>query len=283
MRKVKKGVVPAAGLGTRLYSMTKDQPKEMLPVGGRPMIYHTVYEAAVSGLEELYIIINDKKESLRHYIERGDLENDLHQDMGGKEISVPHITFVDQPDPLGSGDAIYRTKDMVGHEPFALMLPDRILFGAFPALVQMIPVYERFQLDMVGVLTLVARQAQGFGNVGILQATHLEQGIVQVNNFSGKSKSPLILQERETILKNAGRLILGPHFFSYLEVTGGMEEEWDETPAIQLISQQRGLMGKVLEGTGFDLGNPIGYGAAEEYLKMEGENERRSKVAFHTL
>lgn len=88
---------------------------------------------------------------------------------------------------------------------------------ALPALAQMIPLYERFKQDTVGVLTLGARKARGSGNVGILQATQLGQGIVEVHGFPGKSKAPLIVKKGETILRLAGRWILGPHLFSYLE------------------------------------------------------------------
>jgi len=272
MQKVKKGVIPAGGLGTRLYPMTKVQPKEMLPIGGRPMIYYTVFEAALSGLEEMYIVINERKDSLRHYLEWGGLEKDLKEGGGGHRICSPHITFIDQPAPLGSGEAIYRTKEMIGEEPFALMMPDYVLFGSYPALAQMIPLYERFKQDIVGVNTLGAREAEGFGNVGILQATQLEQGIVEVHGFSGKSKDPLILGERETILKLAGRWILGPHLFSYLERVRGEKEEWDDAPALQAISQERMVIGKVLEGTGFDVGNPIGYRAAGYFVLVQPQS-----------
>lgn len=264
MKKVRKGVVPAAGLGTRLYPMAEVQPKEMLPIGGRPMIYYTVLETALSGLEEMYIVVNEGKDSLRRYLERGELDKDLQEEGEGHRIRSPHITFVDQPAPLGSGEAIYRTKEMVGEEPFALMMPDRLLFGSYPALTQMIPLYERFRHDTLGVLTLGAREAEGFGNVGILQATELEQRIVEIHGFSDKSEDPLILKEGETVLKFAGRSILGPHLFTYLERMRGGTEEWDDTPALQAMCRERRVIGKVLEGTGFDVGNLIGYRAANE-------------------
>jgi len=264
MQKVKKGVVPAAGLGTRLYPMAEVQPKEMLPIGGRPMIYYTVLEAALSGLEEMYIVVSEGKDSLCHYLEQGELDKDLQEEGEGHRICSPHITFVDQPAPLGSGEAIYRTKEMVGEGPFALMMPDRLLFGSYPALTQMIPVYERFRQDILGVLILGAREAEGFGNVGIVQATELEEGIVEIHSFSDKSEDPLILKEGETVLKNAGRSILGPHFFSYLERMRGRIEEWDDTLALQAMCQEGKVIGKVLEGTGFDVGNPIGYRAANK-------------------
>jgi UTP--glucose-1-phosphate uridylyltransferase len=271
MQKVKKGVIPAAGLGTRLYPMTEAQPKEMLPIGGRPMIYYAVLEAALSGLEQIYIVINQRKDSLRQYLEGGGLEKDLQQEGGGQGISHLHITFVDQPFPLGSGEAIYRTREMTGEEPFALMMPDFLLFGSPPALAQMIPLCQRFKQNIVGVLSLGARDARGFSNVGVVQATQLEQGIVEVHSFSGKSKEPLLLQEGERILKLAGRWILGPHFFSYLERIKGNREEWDDATALQAMAHERKMIGKILEGQGFDVGNPLGYRAAKEEFSTLGD------------
>jgi len=265
---VKKGIIPAAGLGARLYPMTETRPKEMLPIGDRPMIYYAVLEAALSGLEEICIVINERKDSLRHYLEGGGLEKDLQQEGG---VCAPHVTFVDQPSPLGSGEAIYRTREMMREEPFALMMPDFVLFGSEPALVQMIPLYERFRQDIVAVITLGAREAKGFSNVGIVQATQLEQGIVEVHSFSGKSKDLLILKEGETILKLAGRWILGPHIFSYLDRTRDWKEEWDDAPALQRMTHERPVIGKVLAGRAFDVGNPLGYRAAKEHLAIVGD------------
>ena len=88
------------------------------------------------------------------------------------------------------------------------------------------------------------------------------------DGFSGKSKDPLILRERETILKLAGRWVLGPHFFTYLEKTKNEKEEWDDTPAFHAISRERTVIGKVLDGRGFDVGNPMGYRAAKESFEI---------------
>ncbi len=235
------------------------------------MIYYAVLEAALSGLEEIYIVINEHKDSLRHYLAGGELQEHLQQEGGGEEVRAPHITFVDQPAPLGSGEAIYRTRDMIGQEPFALMMPDFLLFGSHPALVQMIPLYERFRQDIVAVISLGAREARGFSNVGIVQATQLERGTVEVHGFSGKSKGPLILREGETILKLAGRWILGPHVFSYLDRVRAWKEEWDDAPALQRMTHERRVIGKILAGRAFDAGNPLGYRAAEEHLMRRGD------------
>jgi UTP--glucose-1-phosphate uridylyltransferase len=105
--------------------MAREYPKEMLPVGDKPMIYYTILEAALSGLGEIYVVINKGKDTLRQYLEGEALISDLREKAGGERIRSPIIRFVEQPSPRGSGDAIYRTKEMVGEEPFALMMPDR--------------------------------------------------------------------------------------------------------------------------------------------------------------
>lgn len=267
MNRVRKGIIPAAGLGTRLYPVAGSQAKEMLPVGGKPMIYYAISEAAHAGLEELYIVISEGKQSLRRYVEEGGFERDFQKEGERKGIFCPQITFVDQPEPRGSGEAIYRTREYIGKDPFVALMPDRLLLGADPALSQMLPAYERLQNDLLGVLILGSREAVGFGNVGILKATKLKRGLFEVHGFSAKSRDPLVVLEGKTILKYAGRCIVGAHLFSYLERTKHRQEEWDDTPALQAMCEERTVIGKVLSGRGFDVGNPVGYRGAHEWLE----------------
>jgi UTP--glucose-1-phosphate uridylyltransferase len=247
-----------------MHSLTQGQSKEMLPIGGRPMIFYTIQEAVLSGLEELYIIINSRKDTLRRYLESEDFQRDIRSEKQGRGYFCTQLTFVEQPIPAGSGDAIYRAREKIGDEPFALMMPDFILFGNTPALGQLIPLYERSGCDVVGLLLLQGDEAEGFGNVGIVHGEEGEAGIVSVRYLLGKVSGSLILKEDEHILKAVPRWILGPHFFTYLISTKG-EGEWDDTPAFQLLCTEREVKGKVLQGRGFDVGNPVGYEAAEAF------------------
>lgn len=265
MQTIRKAVVPAAGLGTRLHTLARGRPKEMLSIGGRPMIYYAVHEAVLSGLEHLYVVINERKRSLRRYLESDKLETDLQKEQSGKSVSIPRITFIDQPAPLGSGDAIYRTKEMIGQEPFALMMPDFLFFGSTLALAQMIPSYERYRKDVVGVLLLGSGEAEGFGNVGIFQPIPLEEDMVEVRGISEKLKTPLTIEGGKKMYKAIGRCILGSHFFSYLETVRPLEGEWDDAHALRALCKGKKVMGKILEGAGFDVGNPVGYHAAEKF------------------
>jgi len=241
--------------------LADEQPKEMLPIGGRPMISYAIQEAAISGLKELYIVINARKASLRRYLESEALQGALRSEKRYGDISLPRLTFVDQPIPLGSGDAIYQARELIGGEPFAVMMPDFIFFGDTPALGQMIPLYEQFERDIVGLIHLRGKETERFGNVGIVQGGEQGPGIVAVSSLSGKVPGPLTLGGDEHLLKAAPRWILGPHFFSYLERTKG-EGEWDDTPGMQMLCEEGRVLGKVLEGRGFDVGTPAGYQAA---------------------
>jgi UTP--glucose-1-phosphate uridylyltransferase len=272
-QQITKAIIPAAGLGTRVQSLTNDQPKEMLSIGGRPMISYAIQEAVLSGLEELYIVINARKGALRRYLETEDVMRDLWEG-NSQYISPLGLTLIDQPRPAGSGDAIYRARDLIGEEAFALMMPDFIFFGNAPALEQLIPVYERFGCDVTGLLFLKGEESKGFGNVGIVQREEEEPEVVTIRSLSSKSLDPLILKEYEHILKAVPRWILGPHFFYYLEKTKG-EGEWDDTPALQLLCTEREVRGKVLDGRGFDVGNPVGFQAAQAFATNLDANGKR--------
>ena len=273
MQRVTKAIIPAAGMGTRIRSLTEGLPKEMLPIGGRPMIFYTILEAVLSGLEELYIIINSRKDTLRRYLESEDVKRDI-QKGHVKHIPPLRLTFIDQHIPAGSGDAIYRARKLIGEEPFALMIPDFIFFADTPALGQLIPLYELFEYDVVGLLLLRGEETMGFGNVGIVQGEDKEAGIVTVHSMSSKVSNQFFLKEDERILKAVPRWILGDHFFSYLERTKG-EGEWDDTPALQMLCTERQVIGKVLNGRGFDAGNPVGFQAAQVFAAhLDADIER---------
>ena len=262
-RQITKAIIPAAGLGSRVQSLAKDQPKEMLPIGGRPMISYVVQEAALSGLDELYVILNKNKDPLLRYLKSEDVMRDIREGHG-QNIPPLRFTFVDQPTPAGSGDAIYEARELIGDESFALMMPDFIFFGDTPALQQLIPLYEHYGCDIVGLIEVKDKEAMGFGNVGIVQGEEEEKEIVVIHSLSGKTPDPLIVKEAKGFLKAVPRWILGPDFFSYLERTK-VEGEWDDTPALQMLCREKEVVGKILEGRGFDVGNPVGYEAAETF------------------
>jgi UTP--glucose-1-phosphate uridylyltransferase len=268
IKPLRKAIILAAGMGTRVQSLTQGLPKEMLPIAGRPMISYAIEEATLCHLEELYIVINEHKGVLRRFLESEDLARAIRSERRGQAIALPCLTFIDQPLPLGTGEAIYRARARIGEEPFALMMPDFVLFSRTPALAQMIPLYERFGDAIVGLIEVRGKEAERFGNVGIVQGQEQEPGIVTIQGLSGKIASPLILRQGEQVLKAAPRWILCPYFFDYLEKTKAKDGgEWDDTPALQMLCTERKVLGKILQGRGFDVGNPLGYEAAQAYAQ----------------
>jgi len=253
--RVRKAVIPAAGRGTRLYPLTKEVPKEMLPIGERPMISYSLEEAASAGIEEVFLIVNRNKTLLIEYVEGIKLMNDFKN---------MEIILLEQPFPRGSGEAVFRAKEGVGDGPFALLMPDFVLFEADPPLVQMLPVFERYGKETVGVVEVKRGKEGYFGNVGILEGLPISDRTMEVRSLSGKKKGEWRI-EGEGVLKAVGRWVLFPSFFDLLEETRG-EGEWDDTPALQLLCRRGKVIGRLLEGEGFDVGNLKGYGAARDFL-----------------
>ena len=134
-----------------MQHLSGDQPKEMIFFGGKPLISYTIQEAALSGLKELYIVINARKDALRRYLESEAMKRDIRVGHG-QNIPPLRLTFIYQPTPVGSGDAIYRARELIGDESFALMMPDFVVFGDTPALGQLIPLYEQCERDIVGLI-----------------------------------------------------------------------------------------------------------------------------------
>jgi UTP--glucose-1-phosphate uridylyltransferase len=270
-KQLKKAVIPVAGMGTRVQALANGLPKEMLPIGGKHMISYAIQEAALCHLDEIFIVINERKVALRRFLESEDLPRAIQPKRQGQQIFLPSLTFVDQPLPLGTGEAIYRARKYLEDEPFALMMPDFVFFGDTSALGQMIPLYERFERDIAGLMHISGKEAEGFGNVGITQGEETEPRVVEIHDLSDKIPDPISLREDEKILKAVARWIIGPHFFSYLEKTKE-KGEWDDTPALQLICKEKKALGRILDGRGFDVGNPIGYEAAEAFATFRSNH-----------
>ncbi|NIQ38948.1 MAG: NTP transferase domain-containing protein [Proteobacteria bacterium] len=264
-----KAVIPAGGLGMRMSGLTRGMPKEMLPVGHRPMIRWCIEEAFQSGIQKIAIILNKKKKSMQDYLACPEIEGPHERERVLQEAEQCRLTFIEQPTPRGSGDAIYLSRAFVGQEPFAVMMPDFLLFGSVPALRQMIEATGQTGKSAVGFLRLSSPEARNFGNVGVLKTEKVKGPIHQVLNLSDKKPGPLMIEEGRQVLKAVGRLILDSGFFEmFADISWNKTAELDDVPVIQRLVEKKSLFGIHLEGHGFDVGNPHGYRAANEYLKM---------------
>ena len=265
---VTKGIIPAAGLGTRVRAIAGDLPKELLTVAAKPLIVHAIEGLAASGIRQIGVVISPAKESIRQFL-LGESPAFLAPQLDAHLrvlLRACKFSFFIQPSPLGVADAVSLCRDFIEDEPFALVMPDNILLDGLPVVSQMIPFFSREPRDMLGALRLEAEQASRFGNVGILETEAVSdesKKIVSVSRFSDKNSSPLHIPAGESALKNFGGSIFLPHFFDYIEkLRPHIEGELDDVPVVQAIIKEKGLLAVALEGSGFDVGNSAGYWAA---------------------
>ena len=272
---VRKGIIPAAGLGTRMRALAGDLPKELLTVAAKPLIVHAIEGLAASGIRQIAVVISPAKENIRQFL-LGEPPAFLAPRLDAHLkvlLRACTFSFFVQPSPLGVADAVSLCRDFVGDEPFALVMPDNILLDGLPVVSQMIPFFSREPRDMLGALRLEAEQASRFGNVGILETEVISdesKKIVGVSSFSDKISSPLHIPAGESVLKNFGGSIFLPHFFDYIEkLRPHIEGEVDDVPIVQAIIKEKGLLAVALEGNGFDVGNSTGYWAANLHIESK--------------
>ncbi|MGD8916161.1 MAG: sugar phosphate nucleotidyltransferase [Syntrophobacterales bacterium] len=272
---VRKAVIPAAGLGTRVRGIAGDLPKELLTVAAKPLIVHAIEGLAASGVRQIGVIISPVKESIRQFLLGNPPEFlapllDAHLKVLFKACE---FSFFVQPEPTGLADAVSLCREFVGNEPFALIMPDNILLDGLPVVTQLIPFFAREGGDILGAINLEAEEASRFANVGILEAEvipGMSPRFRKVSEFSSKTGDPLSVPPGEKLLKNFGGSIFLPHFFDYIEESRpNAKGELDDVPVIQAILREEELRVVVLEGNGFDVGNPAGYWAANLYIESK--------------
>lgn len=272
---VRKGIIPAAGLGTRVRAIAGDLPKELLTVAAKPLIVHAIEGLAASGIRQIAVVISPAKESIRQFL-LGEPPEFLAPQLDAHLrvlLRACTFSFFVQPSPLGVADAVSLCRDFVDDEPFALVMPDNILLDGLPVVSQMIPFFSRKPRDMLGALRLETEQASRFGNVGILETEEISDEsskIARVSRFSDKLNSPLHIPAGESVLKNFGGSIFLPHFFDYIEeLRPNIEGELDDVPVVQAMIKEEGLWAVALGGNGFDVGNSAGYWAANLHAESK--------------
>ena len=276
---IRKAIVPAAGLGTRVRAITGDLPKELLTVAAKPLIVHAIEGLAASGVRQIAVVVSPAKESIRQFL-LGDPPEflapllDAHLRVLFKACK---FSFFVQPKPTGLADAVSLCREFVGSEPFALIMPDNILLDGLPLVSQIIPFFSNEGRDIIGAISLKTEEASRFGDVGILE-TEIIPGrsprFRKVSDFSAKTGGLLSIPRGEELLKNFGGSVFLPHFFDYIEqCRPHAKDELDDVPVIQAIIRDQGLNAVLLEGKGFDVGNPAGYWAAN--LHVESKQPQR--------
>jgi len=259
--KVRKAVITAAGWGTRFLPITKAQPKEMLPLVDKPLIQYSVEEAINSGIEQIILITALGKRAIEDYFDRSlELEYVLEQKGETKllqevrELStLVNICYIRQKEQLGLGHAILTAKDIVGQEPFAVLLPDDIIESKKPVLKQMIEAYEQYKTNIVAVEPVSRQDTTKYG---IIEPRKISSRVYQVLGLSEKPEP----EEAPSNLGIVGRYILMPQIFDALEVTPpGKNQEIQLTDALQLLLKQQAIYAYEFEGVRYDTGTPLGW------------------------
>jgi len=259
--KVRKAIIPAAGLGTRFLPATKAQPKEMLPIVDKPTIQYIIEEAVASGIEEILIITGRNKRAIEDHFDKSvELEMELkakHKDDLLKEVedisNLAQIYYIRQKEPKGLGHAIHCAKTFVGNEPFAVMLGDDVVDNDVPCLKQMIDVFDEYNTTILGVQEVPMEDVNKYG---IVKGMHIEKGVYKVKDLVEKP-------DREKAPSNIailGRYIITPKIFEILEHTApGKGGEIQLTDALKELVSSEAMYAYTFKGKRYDVGDRLGF------------------------
>ena len=271
---VRNAVIPAAGFGTRFLPVTRTIPKVMLPVLDEPAIQFSVREAANAGIERIVFVISRGQEATNAYFqpvpaleraleERGNVG--LLDEM--REISsMIETSFVYQDEQLGLGHAVLMAKDEIGDEPFAVFLPDDIIFSDSPVIGDMIDVFSKFSSSVLAVKRV---SDEAVPNLGIIDAEALTDRVYRVKGMVEKPK----LEEAPSNLAIVARYVLTPEIFAVLERTPpGAKNEIQLTDALEILRAEQGAYAYEFTAEHFDAGNPLGMLKASIYAALKRED-----------
>lgn len=272
--KVRKAIIPAAGLGTRFLPATKAQPKEMLPIVDKPTIQYIIEEAVASGIEEILIITGRSKRAIEDHFDKS-VELELELSSKGKEdlleqvegiSNLAQIHYIRQKEAKGLGHAILCAKTFVGDEPFAVMLGDDIVDNdEYPCLKQLIDTFNEYKTSVLGVQEV---DRNNVGKYGIVEGKHIEGGVFKVKNLVEKPE----IDKAPSNIAILGRYIITPTIFGILENTKpGKGGEIQLTDALKELLSNEAMYAYTFEGRRHDVGDKLGFlQATVEYaLKRE--------------
>ncbi len=259
--KVRKAIIPAAGLGTRFLPATKAQPKEMLPIVDKPTIQYIIEEAVASGIEYIIIVTGRNKRSIEDHFDKS-IELELELEKGNKQdllamvrdiSDMANIHYIRQKEPRGLGHAILTAKHFVGNEPFAVLLGDDVVVSQKPCLQQMLEVFGEYRTSVLGVQEVAHEVVQKYG---IVDCKNIEGSVYKVHDLVEKPKT----EEAPSNIAILGRYIITPSIFSFLETqdagTGG---EIQLTDALKRLAQEEAMYAYAFKGHRYDVGTKCGF------------------------
>jgi UTP--glucose-1-phosphate uridylyltransferase len=273
-QKVRKAVFPAAGLGTRFLPATKASPKEMLPLVDKPLIQYVVEEAVASGIESVIIVTGRGKASIEdHFDVSFELEKLLQERGKHEELKamrtiseMARVSYVRQQEALGLGHAVLQARDLVGEEPFAVMLSDDIIDAETPALRQLLDVYEKYDAPVIAVFEVAGEAISRFG---VIDGDEVEPGVYKIKDMVEKPPQ----NEAPSNLAIIGRYILTPDIFDEIEkTTPGAIGEIQITDAMRSLLKKRPFYAVRFQGKRYDAGDKLGFLTATVEFALKHED-----------
>lgn len=282
MKKIRKAVIPVAGMGTRFLPVTKSIPKEMLPIVDMPTIEYIVDEAVESGIEEILFITSPYKKTLEdHFDISYELEHRLEASHKEKELAMVQAIskkckfyYVRQGEPLGSGHAINLAKTFIGDEPFAVMYGDDVMYykGHKPVLKQLIDVYEKYNANVIGVQEVDRSLVHKYG---IIKYSNEETG--KIDTIIEKPK----LEEAPSTSAGLGRYIVNSSIFDILyDLKAGVGNEIQFTDAMKELMKSEDFYACKFDGEYYDVGSKIGYLKANINYALDRDDLKNELVEY---
>ena len=280
--KVKKAIIPAAGLGTRFLPATKAQPKEMLPIVDKPTIQYIIEEAVASGIEEILIITGRNKKCIEDHFDKS-IELELELEKAGKSellelvkniSDMVDIHYIRQKEPKGLGHAIHCAKTFVGNEPFAVLLGDDVVDSETPCLKQLIDCYSEYNTTILGVQTV---EKENVSKYGIVDGIHIEDRVYKVKNLVEKPS----MEESPSNVAILGRYVITPEIFNILENTKpGKNGEIQLTDALKTLASKEAMYAYNFEGKRYDVGDKLGFLQATIEFALKKEELRGDFIDY---
>lgn len=259
--KVKKAIIPAAGLGTRFLPATKAQPKEMLPIVDIPTIQYIIEEAIASGIEDILIITGRNKKAIEDHFDKSYELEDTLKKKGKNELlkvvqdisNMANIHYIRQKEANGLGQAIYCAKSFIKDEPFAVLLGDDVVYSQKPCLKQLIDQYDKYHKTILGVQEVPLDDVNKYG---IVSGSEINKDIHKVKTLIEKPDK----KDAPSNIAILGRYIITPDIFDILETTKpGSGGEIQLTDALKILAGKDDMYAYTFEGRRYDVGNKLGF------------------------
>ncbi|HIA7083447.1 TPA: UTP--glucose-1-phosphate uridylyltransferase GalU [Staphylococcus aureus] len=282
MKKIKKAIIPAAGLGTRFLPATKAMPKEMLPILDKPTIQYIVEEAARAGIEDIIIVTGRHKRAIEdHFDSQKELEMVL-KEKGKSELlekvqystELANIFYVRQKEQKGLGHAISSARQFIGNEPFAVLLGDDIVESEVPAVKQLIDVYEETGHSVIGVQEVPEADTHRYGIIDPLTKNGLQYEVKKFVEKPAQGTAP-------SNLAIMGRYVLTPEIFDYLKTQKeGAGNEIQLTDAIERMNNDNQVYAYDFEGERYDVGEKLGFVKTTIEYALKDDSMREELTRF---